>query len=124
MDEFLYCYKPSEIKKSIGFYQFSSRGPNFSLIKGRCSSDRLWKTKFFIISGDWVGDPVDVNSAPFPPFTNPLGRLRPEGKYFFQKNSLFFFFLMVLLLLIRLILPSLFFALMQLSSVPIWTNFI
>ena len=89
VDEFLYCYKPSKIKKSPGFYQFSSRGPHFSLIKGRSSSDRLWKTEFFIISGDWAGDPVDVNSAPFPPFTSPLGRLRPEGMYFFH----FFFFL-------------------------------
>ena len=42
-----------------------------------------------------------MNSAPFPPSTNPLGRLRPEGMYFFH-----FFFLT--LLLIRLILPSLF----------------
>ena len=92
MDDFLYYYKPSEIKKSAGFYQFSSRGTHFSLIKGRSSSDRLWKTEFFIISGDWAGDPVDVSSAPFLPFTNPLGRLRPEGKYFFQKNSLFFFY--------------------------------
>ena len=88
MDKFLYCYKPSEIKKSTGFYQFSSRGPHFSLIKGRSSSDKLWKTKFFIISGDWAGDPVNVNSAPFPPFTSPLGRLRPEGIYFLH----FFFF--------------------------------
>ena len=43
-----------------------------------------------------------MNSAPFPPFTSPLGRLRPEGMYFFQ------FFFILLLLLIRLILPSLF----------------
>ena len=33
VDEFLYCYKPSEIKKSAGFYQFSSRGFYYSLIK-------------------------------------------------------------------------------------------
>ena len=89
MDKFLYCYKPSEIKKFVGFYQFSSRGPHFSLIKGHSSSDRLWKTEFFIISGDWAGDPVDVNSASFPPFTNPLGHLHPKGMYFF----LFVFFL-------------------------------
>ena len=50
VDKFLYSYKPSEIKKSTDFYQFSSRGPYFSLIKGRSSSDRLWKTEFFIIS--------------------------------------------------------------------------
>ena len=43
MDEFLYCYKPSEIKKSAGFYQFLSRGSYYSLIKGRSLSDRLWK---------------------------------------------------------------------------------
>ena len=41
MDEFLYCYKPSEIKKSAGFYQFSSRGSYYSLIKGHSSSDKL-----------------------------------------------------------------------------------
>ena len=41
VDEFLYCYKPSEIKKSAGFYQFSSRGSFYSLINGRSSSDRL-----------------------------------------------------------------------------------
>ena len=92
MDEFLYCYKPSEIKKYVGFYQFSSRGPHFSLIKDRSSSDRLWKTEFFIISGDWAGDPVDVNSASFPPFTSPLGRLRPKGIYFFLFFFFFFFF--------------------------------
>ena len=41
VNEFLYCYKPSEIKKSAGFYQFSSRGSHYSLIKGCSSSDRL-----------------------------------------------------------------------------------
>ena len=41
VDEFLYCYKPSEIKKSTSFYHFSSRGPHYSLIKGRSSFDRL-----------------------------------------------------------------------------------
>ena len=84
VDEFLYCYKPYEIKKSASFYQFSSRGSYYSLIKGRRSSDRLWKTKFFIISRNWAGDPIDVRSAPFPPFTSPIGRLRPKGMFSFQ----------------------------------------
>ncbi|XP_030969724.1 uncharacterized protein LOC115989999 [Quercus lobata] len=79
VDEFLYCYKPSEIKKSAGFYQFSSRGSYYSLITGRSSSDRLWKKEFFIISGNWAGDPADVGIPLFPPFTSPLGRLRPEA---------------------------------------------
>ena len=92
VNEFLYYYKPSEIKKSAGFYQFSSRGPHFSLIKGRSSSGRLWKNEFFIISGDCSGDPIDVNSAPFPHFTSPLGRLRPKGMYFFQKKIFILFY--------------------------------
>ncbi|XP_065628752.1 uncharacterized protein LOC136061323 [Quercus suber] len=79
VDEFLYCYKPSEIKQSAGFYQFSSRGSQYSLIKGRSSSDRLWKQEFFVISGNWAGDPTEVSNAPFPPFTSPIGRLRPEA---------------------------------------------
>ena len=41
VDKFLYCFKPSKIKKSASFYQFSSRGLLFSSIKGRSSSDRL-----------------------------------------------------------------------------------
>ena len=84
MDEFLYGYKPSEIKKSASFYQFSSRGSYYSLIKGRSSSDRFWKQEFFIISGNWTGDPADVGSPSFPPFTSLLGRLRPEGMFSFH----------------------------------------
>ena len=79
VDEFLYCYKPSEIKKSASFYQFSSRGSYYSLIKGRNSSDRLWKKELFIIFGNWARGPTDVDNPPFPPFTSPLGCLHPEG---------------------------------------------
>ena len=91
VDEFLYYYKPSDIKRSTGFYQFSSKGSYYSLIKGRSSSDRLWKTEFFIIFGNWAGDPVDVRSAPFPPFTSPIGRLRLEGMFSFQFISFLFY---------------------------------
>ena len=92
VDEFLYCYKPSEIKKSAGFYQFSSRGSYYSLIKGRSSSDRFWKQEFFIISGKWAGDPAVVGSPSFPPFTSPLGRLRPEGMCSFHFISFLLFY--------------------------------
>ena len=57
VDKFIYCYKPSEIKKYVAFYQFSSRGLHFSLIKGRSSFNKLWKTEFFIISENWARDP-------------------------------------------------------------------
>jgi len=49
VDEFLCCYKPSEISQSLGFYQFSVRGSNCRLVKSLPTSDRKWKTKFFFI---------------------------------------------------------------------------
>ena len=52
VDEFLYYYKPSKITQSAGFYQFSSRGSQFSLIRDHSSSDRLWKKEFFFIYGN------------------------------------------------------------------------
>ena len=42
---------------------------------------------FFFISGNWAGDPCDVNSAPFPPFTNALGHLHPKGTSFINFTS-------------------------------------
>ena len=42
------------------------------------------KKEFFIISGNWAGDPADVGNPPFPPFTSPLGHLRPEGMFPFH----------------------------------------
>ena len=95
VDEFLYSYKPSEIKQSASFYQFSSRGPQFSLVKGCSSSDRLWKKEFFFISSNWVGYQVDVNIAPFPPFISPLGRLLPKGMFFFLCLSILLYLFLV-----------------------------
>ena len=91
VDEFLFCYKPSEINQSLGFYQFMARGKGCRLIKSLASSDRNWKTEFIFVSGFWVGNPVDVGRDPFAPYSGDLGNLRPEG------TSLpFFFFLFIL----------------------------
>ena len=79
VDEFLYCYKPSEISQFEGFYQFTARGNDCRLIKSLASSDRKWKTEYFFVSGFWAGNPVDVGRDPFPPYTGDLGNLRPEG---------------------------------------------
>ena len=54
MDEFLYCYKPSKISQSLGFYQFLARGSNCRLIRSPPLSDRRWKTEFFFVSGCWL----------------------------------------------------------------------
>ena len=49
VDEFLYCYKPSEINQSLGFYKFTATGNDCRLIKSLVTSDRNWKMKFFFV---------------------------------------------------------------------------
>ena len=51
VDEFLYCYKPSKINQSLGFYQFTAKGKDYRLIKFLVTSDRNWKMEFFFVSG-------------------------------------------------------------------------
>ena len=69
VDEFLFCYKPSEINQSLGFYQFTARGKDYRLIKSLVTSDRNWKTEFFFVSGFWAGRPIEVDRDPFPSTT-------------------------------------------------------
>ena len=40
VDKFFFCYKPSEINQSQGFYQFTARGSDCRLIKSLVSSNR------------------------------------------------------------------------------------
>ena len=80
VDEFLYCYKPSEINQSLGFYQFTARGRDCRLVKSLASSDRKWKTEFFFVSGFWANNPMDVGWDTFGRYAGVLGNLRPEGK--------------------------------------------
>ena len=79
VDEFFYCYKPSEISQSFGFYQFTVRGRDYRLIKSLVTSDRNWKTEFFFVSGFWARCPIEVDQDPFPPYIGEVGNLRPEG---------------------------------------------
>ncbi|XP_050259671.1 uncharacterized protein LOC126704685 [Quercus robur] len=79
VDEFLFCYKPSEINQSLGFYQFIARGKDCRLIKSLASFDRNWKTEFIFVSGFWAGNPVDVGKDPFAPYSGDLGNFHPEG---------------------------------------------
>ena len=79
VDEFLFCYKPSEINQSLGFHQFTARDKDCRLIKSLALSDRNWKLEFIFVSGFWAGNPVDVGRNPFAPYSGDLGNLRPEG---------------------------------------------
>ena len=79
VDEFLYCYKPSEINQFLGFYQFTAKGKDYRLIKSLVTSDRNWKTKFFFVSGFCARRPIEVDRDLFSPYTRELGNLHPEG---------------------------------------------
>ena len=94
VDEFLYCYKPSEINQSLGFYQFTARGKDYRLIKYLVTSDRNWKTEFFFILGFWAGRPIEVDQDPFPSYTGELGNLRP-GSMLIAITLLFIIFILV-----------------------------
>ena len=78
VDEFLFCYKPSKINQSLGFYQFTAKGKDCRLIKSLASSDRNLKIEFISVSGFWVGNLVDIGRDPFAPYSGDLGNLRPE----------------------------------------------
>lgn len=82
VDEFLYCYKPSEISQSLGFYQFSTRGSSCRLIRSLPSSNQKWKTDFFFVSKFWARDLVEVGRDSFAPYTSEMGHLHPEGTLF------------------------------------------
>ena len=79
MDEFLYCYKPSRISQSFGFYNFSAQGSDCRMIRSLPTSDGEWKKEFFFISGPWVGDPVEVGRDTFLPLVSDWGHLHPKG---------------------------------------------
>ena len=94
VDEFRFCYKPSEINQSLGFYQFTARSKDYRLIKSLASSDKNWKTEFIFVSSFWAGNLVDVGRDPFDPYSGDLGNLRPESTslpfFIFLSFNLFF----------------------------------
>ena len=82
VDEFLYCYKLSEISQSLGFYQFSTKGFSCRLVKSLPMSDRRWKTKFFFVLGLWARNLFKVVRDPFPPYTGEMGIFVQRVCYF------------------------------------------
>lgn len=79
MDEFLCCYKPSEINQYLGFYKFSARVSSCRMIRALPLSDRLWKREFFFVSGFCAGNPVEVGKDTFLLYVSAMARLRSEG---------------------------------------------
>uniref|UniRef100_A0A2N9IZ84 Uncharacterized protein n=1 Tax=Fagus sylvatica TaxID=28930 RepID=A0A2N9IZ84_FAGSY len=57
VDEFLYCYKPSQITVSSGFWTFNGQQKGMKLITGLLTSNREWKDGFIFVCGDNWEDP-------------------------------------------------------------------
>ena len=93
VDEFLYCYKPSEIKQPFDFYQLTAMGKDGRLIKSLVTSNRNRKMKFFFISDFWVGHLVEVGRDSFILYTGELGNLLLEGMFFCFVFYFFIFFI-------------------------------
>ena len=63
--EFLHCYRPDEIDKSRGVYNFIPRSPVLKVIYETPDSNRDWKSRYFFLEGDgWMGCPGDTNHMP------------------------------------------------------------
>ena len=54
LEEFFYCYKPQEIPRSKGFYNFVCRWAALRLIFDMPDSNRQWKARFFVQGVNWV----------------------------------------------------------------------
>ena len=53
--EFLHCYRPDEIDKSRGVYNFVPRSPLLKVIYETSDSNRDWKSRYFFLEGDgWM----------------------------------------------------------------------
>ena len=49
VDEFLYCYKPSEINQFLGFYQFTVKGKDVNFKK--FIKKKKWKRRITHVNG-------------------------------------------------------------------------
>ena len=56
VDKFLYCYKPSQIAISPGFWTLNNRQKGMKLVTDLPTSNREWKDDYVFICGDnWEG---------------------------------------------------------------------
>ena len=56
VDKFLYCYKPSQIAVSPGFWTLNNRQKGMKLVTDLPTSNREWKDDYVFICGDnWEG---------------------------------------------------------------------
>uniref|UniRef100_A0A2N9G6C1 Uncharacterized protein n=1 Tax=Fagus sylvatica TaxID=28930 RepID=A0A2N9G6C1_FAGSY len=72
VEEFLYCFEPSQIAASPGFWTFRNREESSKLVDGLPSSNRRWKDGYFFVCGDnWERLPEEGED--FVPFLRTWG---------------------------------------------------
>ena len=77
--EFLNCYRPDEIDKSTGMYNFVPRSPLLRLVYETLDSNRNWKSHYFFLEGNgWMGRPGDTE---FMPVDTTWGMLNLSGMH-------------------------------------------
>ena len=63
--EFLHCYRPDEIDKSRGVYNFVPRSLLLKVIYETPNSNKDWKSRYFFSEGDgWMCRPGDTEHMP------------------------------------------------------------
>ena len=61
MREFLHCYRPDEIDRSRGMYNFASTSLLLKVIFETPDLNRDWKSRYFFLEGDeWMGRPGEM----------------------------------------------------------------
>ena len=83
MDEFLFCYKPIEISKSLGVFQFSPGIELLSLSHYCPCLIESGSQSFSFIYGFWIGNPIEVGRDAFPSLDDVWGHPHPAGLHFF-----------------------------------------
>ena len=59
--EFLHCYRPDEIDRSRGMYNFASRSPLLKVIFESPDLNRDSKSRYFFLEDDeWMGRPREM----------------------------------------------------------------
>ena len=77
--EFLHCYRPDEIDKSKGMYNFVLRKSVLKVIYETPDSNRDWKSRYFFLEGDgWMCHPGETD---YMPVDKTWGILDPSGIY-------------------------------------------
>ena len=91
VEEFFHCYRPFEIVKSRGIYNFLLRKTVHRLVYETPDSNQNWKNWYFFIQGDnWMRHPNKWENMPLVDRT--WGIMPPSSRHPFALNFLVYLF--------------------------------